>query len=151
MAESFSIAELAAEFGVTNRTVRFYEDEGLISPERAGTRRIYSQRDRTRLRLIMRGKRLGFSIQEIREILDLYDMEAGEVGQLSHFIEKIAERRKHLEQQRKDIAAILDELKRIEEGCVERLETLKTQNKKKAKTKATDDDKDKRQFDLLLG
>ena len=69
MSESFTIADLAAEFGVTNRTMRFYEDEGLITPERQGQRRIYSQRDRTRLRLIMRGKRLGFSIQEIKEIL----------------------------------------------------------------------------------
>lgn len=140
MSESFTIADLAAEFGVTNRTVRFYEDEGLIAPERVGTRRIYSQRDRTRLRLIMRGKRLGFSIQEIREILDLYDMETGEVGQLNHFLEKIAERRDHLEQQRRDIAVILEELDRIEAGCIERLDALKARTKNY-----------KRQLNLLLG
>ncbi len=138
MKDQFTIADLAAEFGVTNRTVRFYEDAGLISPERAGQRRIYSQRDRTRLRLIMRGKRLGFSIQEIREILDLYDMDGGEVGQLQHFIEKIAERRDHLEQQRQDIAAILNELERIEADCSERLTRLRSrQDEKKAQLSLT--------------
>ena len=148
MSESFTIADLAAEFGVTNRTMRFYEDEGLITPERQGQRRIYSQRDRTRLRLIMRGKRLGFSIQEIKEILDLYDMETGEVGQLQHFIEKIAERRDHLVQQRKDIAVILDELERIEAGCRERLDSLgKGGMPKKVKQKQEDE----KQFTLTLG
>mgnify|MGYP003148099107 FL=1 len=138
MKDQFTIADLAAEFGVTNRTVRFYEDAGLISPARAGQRRIYSQRDRTRLRLIMRGKRLGFSIQEIREILDLYDMDGGEVGQLQHFIEKIAERRDHLEQQRQDIAAILNELERIEADCSERLTRLRSgQDEKKAQLSLT--------------
>tara|TARA_R110002110_G_scaffold90632_5_gene235578 strand:+ start:3065 stop:3487 length:423 start_codon:yes stop_codon:yes gene_type:complete len=140
MNDQFTIADLAAEFGVTNRTVRFYEDAGLISPERVGQRRVYSQRDRTRLRLIMRGKRLGFSIQEIREILDLYDMDGGEVGQLQHFLEKIAERRDHLEQQRQDIAAILNELERIEVDCSDRLTRLKTKR-----------DEKKTQLSLTLG
>ena len=95
MAERFTITQHSREFDVTTRTIRFYEDEGLIAPERRGQARIYGPRDRVRLRLILRGKRLGFSLSEIKEILDLYDREPGEAGQLRHFLAKIAERRAH--------------------------------------------------------
>jgi DNA-binding transcriptional MerR regulator len=123
-ASSFSIADLAREFDVTTRTIRFYEDEGLIAPARRGQTRIFSARDRVRLKLILRGKRLGFSLDEIREIIDLYDAEPGEEGQLRHFLAKIGERRAALEQQRADIAETLGELAEVERRCLEQLKTI---------------------------
>lgn len=117
MPNSFSIAELAREFGVTTRTIRFYEDKKLISPERQGQRRIYSPRDRIRLRLIMRGKRLGFSLDEIAGMIDLYDVDPSETAQLTHFLEKLRERQAALRRQQKDITDILDELVRREQEC----------------------------------
>ena len=91
MSEAYGIAELAREFGVTTRTIRYYEDKGLLSPRRKGQRRVYAPRDRVRLRLIMRGKRLGFSLDEIRELIDLYDVDPSEATQLRHFLDKISE------------------------------------------------------------
>jgi len=117
MAKSYSISELAREFDVTTRTIRFYEDKGLISPERQGQRRIYSPRDRIRLRLIMRGKRLGFSLEEISGIIDLYDADSTETAQLTHFLEKIRERQRALRRQQEDIDEILEELVRREQEC----------------------------------
>jgi DNA-binding transcriptional MerR regulator len=117
--ETFSIGDLARDFEVTPRTIRFYEDRGLISPKRKGQNRVYSGRDRIRLMLILRGKRLGFSISEIGEILDLYEAPEGEVAQLDHFIEKIQERRHALRKQAEDIAAVLGELDSVEARCVQ--------------------------------
>ncbi|NQU58628.1 MAG: MerR family DNA-binding transcriptional regulator [Rhodospirillales bacterium] len=114
MIDSYGIAELAREFNVTTRTIRFYEDKGLLSPERQGQRRVYSPRDRVRLRLIMRGKRLGFSLSEIREMIDLYDDDPSEVAQLKLFLAKIRERQAVLSQQQVDIAAIVKELDKLE-------------------------------------
>ena len=122
MAESFSMTQLAREFDLTSRAIRYYEQEGLIAPSRRGRTRVFSLRDRTRLRLINRGRRLGFSIAEIREILDLYDSGDGERGQLVHFVRKIRERRASLEVQRRDIDAILEELDRVEAVCLDQLE-----------------------------
>ena len=96
----------------------------ILSPARRGQTRVYSQRDRTRLKLILRGKRLGFSLQEVAEIIRLYDEAPGEVGQLNHFLRKIEERRAQLEQQREDIEVTLDELKIVEKNCRERLRSL---------------------------
>lgn len=127
---SFSIADLAREFDVTTRTIRFYEDEGLIAPARRGQTRIFSARDRVRLKLILRGKRLGFSLDEIREIIDLYDAAPGEEGQLRHFLAKIAERRAALEQQRADIAETLGELAEVEERCLAQLKSLTGKRKR---------------------
>jgi DNA-binding transcriptional MerR regulator len=124
MKETYSISDLAREFGVTTRTIRFYEDKGLIAPRRRGTTRLFGPRDRTRLRLILRGKRLGFTLAEIAEIVDMYDAEPGEVGQLELLIEKIGERRARLERQRRDIAETLAELDRVEQRCRERLRSL---------------------------
>jgi len=124
MAERFTISELSREFDVTTRTIRFYEGEGLLAPQRRGQARIYSARDRVRLRLILRGKRLGFSLSEIKEIIELYDREPGEAGQLRHFLAKIAERRRQLEQQREDIAVTLEELATVEARCRGRLAEL---------------------------
>ncbi|NKC14345.1 MAG: MerR family transcriptional regulator [Gammaproteobacteria bacterium] len=119
--EIFSIGELSREFAVTPRTIRFYEDRGLIAPSRRGQTRVYSPRDRIRLRLILRGKRLGFSISEISEILALYDAPHGEVGQLSRFVGKIRERRQALRKQAQDIEAVLKELDCVERRCLELL------------------------------
>ena len=115
--EQFSISELSQEFDVTTRAIRFYEDEGLLEPQRQGRQRVYSSRDRVRLKLILRGKRLGFSLSEIGDIIDMYDSEPGEVGQLQYFIEKISVRRKTLKQQRNDIEVTLKELDSIEKQC----------------------------------
>lgn len=115
MADTFGIAELAREFGITTRTIRFYEDRNLIAPRRAGQRRIYGARDRVRLKLIMRGKRLGFSLADISKILDLYEVDPTEVAQLRLFVDKIRERKKVLDRQRADIAALLKELDGFEE------------------------------------
>ena len=115
--EQFSISELSREFDVTTRAIRFYEDEGLLEPHRQGRQRVYSSRDRVRLKLILRGKRLGFSLSEIGDIIDMYDSEPGEVGQLQYFIEKISVRRKTLKQQRDDIDVTLKELDSIEKQC----------------------------------
>jgi DNA-binding transcriptional MerR regulator len=121
---TWSIAELAEEFGVTLRTIRFYEDRGLISPERRGTTRVFHTRDRVRLALILRGKRLGFSLDEISTIVDMYDAEPGEAGQLRYLLEQIDVRRTELEQRRKDIEETLAELADVERRCREDLERL---------------------------
>ncbi|MHA1537764.1 MAG: MerR family transcriptional regulator [Alphaproteobacteria bacterium] len=123
--ESYSIAELAREFDITTRAIRYYEDQGLLAPARRGQARIYAQRDRTRLKLILRGKRLGFSLAEVAEIIELYDNQPGETGQLDFFLAKIAGRRGLLEQQREDIAVIFEELEVVEQRCRERLAELR--------------------------
>ena len=115
--EQFSISELSREFDVTTRAIRFYEDEGLLEPNRKGRHRVYSSRDRIRLKLILRGKRLGFSLSDIGDIIDMYDSEPGEEGQLQYFIEIISVRRKTLKQQRDDIEVTLKELDSIEKQC----------------------------------
>ncbi|HEY9348868.1 MAG TPA: MerR family DNA-binding transcriptional regulator [Inquilinus sp.] len=115
---SYSIGDLAAAFDITPRSIRFYEDEGLLSPERAGLTRIYSHRDRARLALICRGKRLGFSLAEIREFLDLYDREHGQVGQMSYFLGRARARRAALETQLVDVQQTIEDLKGIEDEIV---------------------------------
>ena len=115
----YSISDLAREFEVTTRTIRHYEDNALLSPAREGQSRIYNTRDRVRLNLIVRGKRLGFSLKEIKEMLDLYDAPQGEVGQLQHFIEKMRARREELLGQRCDINQVIEELENLEARCTE--------------------------------
>ena len=110
----FSISELANEFDVTPRAIRFYEDHGLLAPERAGQRRIYSPRDRTRLKLTLRGKRLGLTLSEIRELIDMYEPGRDERPQLSRFLAVLQSHRASLLQQRMDIEAQLTELKVFE-------------------------------------
>ena len=118
---SFTISELAKEFALTTRAIRFYEDEGLISPRRSGRRRLYAERERVRIKLILRGKRLGLSLSEIREILDLYEPKLGERAQLVKLLEALAGRRAMLQQQREDIAAVLAEIDSLERQCRRRL------------------------------
>lgn len=110
MAATFTISQLASEFEVTTRTIRFYEDQGLLSPRREGSARIFSGRDRVRLKLALRGKRLGFSLAEIRELFELYDVSRDERKQLEEFLGKLERRRARLEQQREDIAVMLNEI-----------------------------------------
>jgi DNA-binding transcriptional MerR regulator len=108
--DDFSISDLSSEFGVTARALRFYEDEGLISPERRGTQRIYSHRDRARLAWILRGKRVGFSLGEIREMIDLYDVGDGRRTQRQAAIDNSRARIALLERQKADIDAAIEEL-----------------------------------------
>ena len=112
MNRSFTIRQLTKEFGVTARTLRFYEDEGLIAPERRGQTRIYSPRDRARIILILRGRRVGFALAEIREILDLYNPEDHGVRQTLHARKKFEEQLHKLERQKVDIEESLRELRR---------------------------------------
>ncbi|MFW5475014.1 MerR family transcriptional regulator [Knoellia sp. CPCC 206450] len=122
--QTWTIREVAEEFGVTHRTVRHYEELGLITPERRGTTRVYRRRDRTRLGLILRGKRLGFPLDEIRTIIDLYDAPRGRRSQLEYVLGQIDERRSDLEQRRRDLDDALTELARFEERCREDLSRI---------------------------
>lgn len=121
---SYSISELAKEFDVTPRAIRFYEDQGLIAPSRKGRRRVYRERDRVRLKLVLRGKRLGFALSEVKEMFDLYDTSPGEVGQLRFLLDKIKARRAMLEQQRQDIEAVLHEMESVEKRALNVLSEL---------------------------
>lgn len=114
---TWSIGELASEFDTTLRTIRFYEDQGLLTPERAGTARVFHDRDRVRLQLILRGKRLGFTLTEIAHILGLYDETPGERGQLEFLLADIAQRREVLLDKRRDLDETLSELAELEARC----------------------------------
>jgi DNA-binding transcriptional MerR regulator len=113
---TYTITELAREFELTPRAIRYYEDQGLIAPDRAGVQRVYTKRDRTRLLLTLRGKRLGLSLAEIRELINMYDTEP-ESSQLARLLEVLTHRRTKLEQQREDIEAVLGELDAFEQQC----------------------------------
>ncbi|WP_025897873.1 MerR family transcriptional regulator [Sneathiella glossodoripedis] len=108
--ERFSITDLAEQFQVTSRTIRFYEDKGLITPSREGLTRIYSRSDRARLKLILRGRRLGFSLQDIKKMIDLYDPAEGSTEQLNYTLGKCKEQLEKLKVQRQDINEAIDEL-----------------------------------------
>jgi len=117
----YSITELTREFGVSTRTLRFYEDEGLINPERRGRTRLYRAADRRLIREILRGRRIGFTIAEIREIIQVYRDPPGEAGQLRLLMKRVDEKRHDLKQKRKDIDDTLAELDNVEEACLTRL------------------------------
>ncbi len=114
---TYTITELAAEFDVTARAIRFYEDVGLLTPRRAGRNRVYSAGDRTRLKLTLRGKRLGLSLSEIKQLVDMYDADSGSTQQLEAFLGVLAEHRRLLEQQREDIEITLAEIAQHEQRC----------------------------------
>ena len=120
----YSISDLSREFYVTTRAIRFYEDAGLLSPIRQGRKRYYTVRDRTRLKLVLRGKRLGFSLNEIGEMFRLYDAEPGEVAQLNHILDKINEKMQLLERQMEDVRIVMQELQEFRQQCRERLEQM---------------------------
>jgi DNA-binding transcriptional MerR regulator len=111
LSRQYTIRELTRELGVTARTLRHYEDEGLIAPARNGQQRVYSARDRARLTLVLRGRRVGFALAEIGEILDLYDTKDGGAAQLAYARKKFAERIEALEQQKRDVEDSLAELR----------------------------------------
>ena len=114
----FTVTELARDLAVTPRTIRFYEDKGLITPRRAGTMRVYTKRDRARMVLILRGKRLGFSLREIKEYLDLYDMDPSQAEQLRMLLKKVQDRLEMLEDQRLALEETIVELKEIEDQAL---------------------------------
>jgi DNA-binding transcriptional MerR regulator len=120
----YTITDLTREFGVSTRTIRFYEDEGLVHPVRRGRTRLFRQSDRRLLSFILRGKRLGFSIAEIREILKMYKESPGESGQLKLLIKRVDEKRSELNQKRRDIEETLGELNQVEEASLARLAEL---------------------------
>lgn len=117
----YTISALAQEFALTTRAIRFYEDEGLIAPVRRGRVRMYGDRERVRIKLILRGKRLGLSLAEIRELFDLYSTTRSERAQLAKFLHMLADRRAMLLQQREDIDAVLEEIEVLERDCRRRL------------------------------
>ncbi|MBD2758998.1 MerR family DNA-binding transcriptional regulator [Yimella sp. cx-573] len=123
---TWTIAELADEFGVTHRSLRHYEDLDMLAPERVGNARVYHRSDRVRLSLILRGKRLGFSLPQIRTIVTMYDQQPGEAGQLRYLLGELSERRADLEQRRRDIEDSLAELETLERRCHEDLARLQT-------------------------
>lgn len=112
-----TITELALEFDITTRAIRFYEDMGLLSPARAGRNRVYSQRDRTRLKLTLRGKRLGLSLLEIKQLVDMYESPADTAPQLTAFLAVLGQHRRQLQQQREDIEITLAEITQHETRC----------------------------------
>ncbi|WP_371188950.1 MerR family DNA-binding transcriptional regulator [Thalassotalea maritima] len=120
----FSISELAKEFNITTRSIRFYEDQGLISPMRNGQTRIYSRRDRVRLKLILRGKRLGFSLAETGRLFELYDADKTSASQLDAIMALISEKKAALDQQLKDIKVVLMELSTLEQRCAQTRDAL---------------------------
>jgi len=117
LATTFTITELAAEFDITPRAIRFYEEAGLLEPGRKGRNRVYSPRDRTRLKLTLRGKRLGLALQEIKQLVDMYDSQASAAPQLKAFLAILARHREQLEQQRDDIEVTLGEIRQHEKRC----------------------------------
>ncbi|WP_429139375.1 MerR family transcriptional regulator [Aeromonas allosaccharophila] len=121
----FSISELAREFDITTRSIRFYEDQGLLNPAREGQTRIYSKQDRVRLKLTLRGKRLGFSLAEIRELFDLYDADKSSRTQLQTMLGLVEEKRETLQQQMEDIRMVLLELDAAEQRCQQALSQLR--------------------------
>ena len=134
---TFAISDLAREFDITPRTIRFWEDQGILAPQREGNKRIFTRRDRARLKMALRGKRLGLSLAEIKELIDMYDTVEDESTQLLSFLGALEQRRAALEQQRDDIQAVLKEIVRFEKQCREMLkartdEPAATRPKKRA-------------------
>ena len=131
---SLTITELAQEFDITPRAIRFYEAMGLLQPTRAGRNRVYTQRDRTRLKLTLRGKRLGLSLLEIRGLVDMYESPADTVSQLQAFLAVLAEHRRLLEQQREDLEVTLAEIGQHETRCRQLLSQARGRTRPRRKT-----------------
>ncbi len=129
---TYSISELAKEFDITTRSIRFYEDQGLLTPQRQGQTRIYSKRDRVRLKLILRGKRLGFSLAETGQLFELYDADKSSVTQLTTMLQLIELKKTELHQQLDDIKVVLMELITVEKRCRDTLTNAQTGESKNA-------------------
>ena len=113
----FAISDLAREFGITPRTIRFWEDQGILAPEREGSKRVFTRRDRARLKMALRGKRLGLSLAEIKDLIGMYESTEDETPQLLECLRLMSSRREALEQQREDIEAMLAEISQFEQQC----------------------------------
>lgn len=120
-AATFAISDLAREFGITPRTIRFWEDQGILAPQREGSKRIFTRRDRARLKMALRGKRLGLSLAEIKDLIDMYASTADETPQLQECLRVMEKRRAALQQQREDIEAMLAEISQFELLCRQEL------------------------------
>jgi DNA-binding transcriptional MerR regulator len=120
-ATTFAISDLAREFGITPRTIRFWEDQGILAPERDGSKRVFTRRDRARLKMALRGKRLGLSLAEIKDLIGMYSNTEDETPQLQECLRVMSKRREALEQQREDIEAMLAEIKQFESMCQEEI------------------------------
>lgn len=120
-ATTFAISDLAREFGITPRTIRFWEDQGILAPEREGSKRIFTRRDRARLKMALRGKRLGLSLAEIKDLIGMYDSTEDDTPQLLECLRIMEKRRAALEQQREDIEAVLAEIGQFEKLCRDEL------------------------------
>ena len=116
---TYTISDLAREFDITTRTIRFYEEAGLLDPHREGQHRIYSDADRVKLKLILRGKRLGFSLAESRDIIEMYDPSSGNERQLNALLNKIRERREQLNEQMRELQLMQVELDEAEKRCLD--------------------------------
>ena len=126
--KTYSISDLAKEFGVTTRTMRFYEEKGMISPLRDGQKRLYSSADRVRIKLILRGKRIGMTLQECVDVIDMYDPEHNNAEQLHSLINKVKQRREQLLQQKRDIDDMLTGLNEVQSLCEQSLASKVTSN-----------------------
>jgi DNA-binding transcriptional MerR regulator len=118
---TFAISDLAREFGITPRTIRFWEDQGILAPEREGSKRVFTRRDRARLKMALRGKRLGLSLAEIKDLIGMYASTEDETPQLLECLRVMSKRREALEQQREDIEAMLTEITLFEQQCQQEL------------------------------
>ena len=125
-AATFAISDLAREFGITPRTIRFWEDQGIVAPQREGSKRVFARRDRARLKMALRGKRLGLSLAEIKDLIGMYESTDDETPQLLECLRVMSNRRQALEQQREDIEAMLAEIGQFELLCQEELQRRQT-------------------------
>lgn len=141
MQRYYTITQLTQEFDITTRTLRFYEAQGLVSPTRRGRQRLYAPGDRTRIKLILRGKRLGFSLNEIKEMIEMYGSAPGETGQLRLLLDRIAARRAELLEKQRDIELTLVELDDVEAGAKARMVELETGQDQLSGAVATSEDK----------
>lgn len=141
MQRYYTITQLTQEFDITTRTLRFYEAQGLVSPTRRGRQRLYTPGDRTRIKLILRGKRLGFSLNEIKEMIEMYGSAPGETGQLRLLLDRIAARRAELLEKQRDIELTLVELDDVEAGAKARMVELETGADQLSGAVATSEDK----------
>lgn len=144
----FGISDLAKEFDVSTRTIRFYEEKGYIHPERKGQQRLYTAADRTRIRLILRGKRIGLTLAESVDIIDMYDPAGSDVAQLESLIKRVAERRNALLQQQRDIEEMLFALDEVHTNCRRALTHAETHAKTHATNSARVAEEDRRSNNL---